>query len=223
MDLQTLLSIKQVNQRKYGTFWGTESFCINPSCSTAFIALNLLILVVTLAWPKPEHASKLKCAQQLTGRVINSHLGLKGHWPKQFPEKQNPPLFWWSVFFLIADITSASFRFGTGPCLLLESNIACMLAVTMTFFGDCFTPIRWELFCVNQCLSLTITVMPGQCPQCEYTTSTCISQVSWFREETSGLNGVTGGGDGENAQPSVSAATLVPPLKMVEPSLPYLA
>lgn len=81
---------------------------------------------------------------------------------------------------------------AAGSSSLRESKIAHVLPAPGTFFGDCFTQIRWERIFVKECVSLTIMVMPSQCPQCKHRTSICISQLLWVEEGISGWMGNTG-------------------------------
>ena len=105
-------------------------------------------------------------------------------------QKSRIPLrFRWGVFFSIADVISTSFHFGIWHMHAIWKQYCPCDGCYRDNLGDCFTQIRWELIFINECLSPTITVTPGQCPQRESGTSTCISQVLWFKEETSGLNG----------------------------------
>ena len=126
-----------------------------------------------------------------------------------------PPRFRWGVVLSIADVIFTNFHFGIWHMHAIWKQYCPCAGCYRDNLGDCFTQIRWELIFMKECLSLTITVMPCQCPQCEFGTSTCISQVLWFKEETSGLNG-----EKKNKKKlSLPTATLMLPLKMVGPGL----
>ena len=137
---------------------------------------------------------------------------------KTTPRKAEfPPRFRWGIVFSIADVISTNFHFGIWHMHAIWKQYCPCAGCYCDNLGDCFTQIRWELILMKECLSLTITVMPCQCPQCKFGTLTCISQVLWFKEETSGLNGEKKKTKKKNL--SLPTATLTLPLKMVGPGL----
>lgn len=96
------------------------------------------------------------------------------------------------VFFFIFQLQLSFprlFIVASGTCVYFESSPAHVPAVPGTLIADCFTQIRWELSFVKECLSLTIMMIPSLWPRCKCRVSTCISQIVWFKKQTSALKG----------------------------------
>lgn len=140
-------------------------------------------------WSDLAVALRLNC----TGRVIKSSFLIKNPLLQTTSRKSESSFlriytFIYFCYFSIADVISTNFFLSDfGTCMQFESNISHVLAVTGTLIGDCFTQIRWELSFAKECLSLTITVISSLWPQCECRMSTCISQILWFKKQTSAL------------------------------------
>lgn len=158
----------------------------------------------------------LKCSGQLTRGLIKLSFLIKNSLPQTTSRKaEGCCLLWYVLLLYVFFIFQLQLSFprlfivASGTCVYFESSPAHVPAVPGTLIADCFTQIRWELSFVKECLSLTIMMIPSLWPRCKCRVSTCISQIVWFKKQTSALKGKKKKKE-EDKPLDFPAATIVP-------------